>query len=431
MKKTLMFLLSAFWFVSFNVICQETEEVPACLTCHKYKITNPVIHPPAAESCDLCHESTGNEHPKEGKKGFKLTDKMPDLCYMCHEESQGKNVHAPLESGDCSSCHSFHSSENQDLLLIAPPSKLCFECHDPAISEKPVKHYPVAEGDCQACHDPHKSDYTSLTILEVPALCFECHSDISEQLNAANHHPPAEDCSNCHSTHGSEMDYLMDQSTIDLCYMCHDNIREDIENKPYVHGIVNEKKTCSNCHSPHGSDYEKYLISDGKELCLGCHNKAISTKTRTLSNISKKVNESKVVHGAIEFNGCKGCHSAHASSHTSLLNESFPSTEYAASVADTFALCFNCHDASMLDEDPSLSGTNFRDGDRNMHYLHINGDKGRNCRFCHDMHGSPNEHMIATKVKMNSWEMPLEYKVFENGGSCYTGCHAEKKYLRK
>ncbi len=430
MKRDLLSLLVALFFTA-NVVGQEAAEGPTCLTCHKYKIDNPVIHPPAEESCDACHESTGSEHPKEGRKGFTLTDKMPDLCYMCHEESQGKNAHAPVESGECNACHSVHSSENQGLLLIAPTSKLCFECHDAEIANNKVNHYPVGEGDCQACHDPHKSDQSSLLKSEMPALCFSCHEETAQEMTTEYIHPPFEDaCNNCHSPHGSTQKYLMDQSVQELCYMCHDDIMVSVDTLPYVHGIVNEKKTCTNCHSPHASAQEKFLISEGKELCLGCHNKIISTESRKLSNIKQKITKSKVVHGAIEFDGCSGCHAAHASTNPSLLKEAFPAAEYAPAVAETFTLCFNCHDATMLEEDPSVSGTNFRDGDRNMHFLHINGDKGRNCKFCHDMHGSPNEHMIATRVKFNNWEMPLEYKLLENGGSCYTGCHSEKKYVR-
>jgi len=212
--------------------------------------------------------------------------------------------------------------------------------------------------------------------------------------------------------------------------MCHDDVREGLESLPYVHGVINQKKTCANCHSPHASPQDYFLVAEGKDLCLGCHNKIIATKTRKLSNIKQKIKNSKVVHGAIEFDGCSGCHAGHGSIFPSLLKEKFPDGEYVSAVADTFALCFNCHDAGMLEEDATISGTNFRNGEVNLHYLHINGDKGRNCRFCHDMHASPNEHLITTKVSFGNWEMPLEYKVLENGGSCNTGCHGEKKYIR-
>ncbi|MCK4993003.1 MAG: hypothetical protein KAS29_21040, partial [Bacteroidales bacterium] len=78
----------------------------------------------------------------------------------------------------------------------------------------------------------------------------------------------------------------------------------------------------------------------------------------------------------------------------------------------------------------TTTATNFRNGDQNMHFLHINGTKGRNCNLCHDMHGSPNEHLIADKVMFGNWEMPVGFKALENGGSCLTGCHAEKQYVR-
>ena len=84
----------------------------------------------------------------------------------------------------------------------------------------------------------------------------------------------------------------------------------------------------------------------------------------------------------------------------------------------------------MLDIDAPKSLTNFRNGEKNLHYLHINGIKGRSCILCHDVHASNNEHLIADKVPFESWWMNLNYKTLENGGSCQPGCHKEKKYTR-
>ena len=57
-------------------------------------------------------------------------------------------------------------------------------------------------------------------------------------------------------------------------------------------------------------------------------------------------------------------------------------------------------------------------------------DKGRNCNLCHNVHGATNQHLIENKAWFGNWEMPINYKAFENGGSCAPGCHEEKKYIR-
>nr|MDA3952452.1 OmpA family protein [Bacteroidales bacterium] len=74
--------------------------------------------------------------------------------------------------------------------------------------------------------------------------------------------------------------------------------------------------------------------------------------------------------------------------------------------------------------------TNFRNGNVNMHYLHINGEKGRSCNTCHDVHGTKGKFLISDKVLFGNWEMDMNYVVKEFGGSCATGCHAEEEYNR-
>jgi hypothetical protein len=74
--------------------------------------------------------------------------------------------------------------------------------------------------------------------------------------------------------------------------------------------------------------------------------------------------------------------------------------------------------------------TNFRDGTRNLHYVHVNREKARNCTTCHDIHGSKYVHLIAEKVAFGKWEMPMKFDVNETGGSCSTGCHKKLNYNR-
>ena len=403
----------------------------SCLDCHNNIISNQVIHSPAEESCDNCHQQTGNPHPDENVKGFSLVEEMPGLCFTCHDENDGKNVHAPVESGDCIICHSPHSSPNPSLLVATPTSKLCYDCHDPEISKNNITHQPVREGNCQSCHDPHKSNESSLLKSKMPELCFDCHEKSMQEMTLKYIHPPFEDdCKNCHNVHGSSEPGLLAQTGLDLCYGCHDGLKESIKASSIIHKPVYEKRACMNCHSPHASSQDKYIIMETKELCLSCHNKSISTETRKLSNIRKKLDKDNFIHGAIEIDGCSGCHSSHASNYPSLLTDAFPSGSYAPAKPDNFRLCFNCHDMGMVTVELSKTVTNFRNADQNLHYIHINGDKGRSCKDCHDMHGSPVDHLMASKIAFGDWDMPLTFKVTENGGSCLTGCHSEKKYDR-
>ena len=75
--------------------------------------------------------------------------------------------------------------------------------------------------------------------------------------------------------------------------------------------------------------------------------------------------------------------------------------------------------------------TGFRNGEENLHFKHVNKiDKGRTCRACHDFHASPNPKHIKTQTKFGNWEFKLNYQKTETGGSCWPGCHVQRKYDR-
>ena len=111
-----------------------------------------VKHEVAVDDCENCHMANGNEHPKEGVKGFELGDAVPALCFMCHEENTKSTIHPPAEE-ECLMCHSPHSSANMALLNLSPPADLCVDCHLYP-NWKPVAKYdhmpePIS---CELCH---------------------------------------------------------------------------------------------------------------------------------------------------------------------------------------------------------------------------------------------------------------------------------------
>ena len=195
--------------------------------------------------------------------------------------------------------------------------------------------------------------------------CTECHSNL---LSNTNIHPPAEEsCDNCHQSNGNEHPlenvngFTLSEEIPGLCYVCHDDIKSSIESLPVKHKAVSEKKGCMNCHSPHSSAQENLIKTDSKELCLGCHNKSISTPDKKISNIKQLLKNSKVVHGAIELDGCTGCHTSHASKYPFLLTAAFPTGEYVTAQPDSFALCFNCHDRTLLLDEVVKTETEFQE----------------------------------------------------------------------
>jgi predicted CXXCH cytochrome family protein len=264
--------------------------------------------------------------------------------------------------------------------------------------------------------------------------CTDCHGELIEK---GTKHPPAEEsCETCHDvkikehTENGTKGLMLTEKVPELCYTCHEGLKAILDTIRNVHAAVNSAKSCTNCHSPHSTVEKKLLISEEKKLCLSCHNRDVSANGKKIVNINKQLTNAKFIHPALENDGCVVCHQPHGSSNNFLLIGSFPVGKYAPAKREIFSFCWECHDSDLFEVAASTSATNFRDGARNLHYLHRTGKNGRTCVVCHNVHASKNEHLIEDKVKFGEWELPIRYKANENGGSCFPGCHSEKSYSR-
>lgn len=392
----------------------------SCVTasCHPKILAETTVHA-AAESCDSCHESAAAPHPQKGKKTFRLTEEPPKLCFACHEETGGKaSLHPPVKDGECLSCHEPHSTA-QPKLLRSAVKDLCSGCHA-GPTEKKLLHGPVGAGECLACHVPHQSDEKPLLAKAPGAICFDCHQTFPRLLEKKNVHPALESgCTSCHDPHGSDFPKLLADSGAAVCATCHSEIAEAAAGAKVPHAPVRSEKGCVSCHDPHAADGEKLLAASAKESCLGCHAKLIA---KTSTNL----------HGPIREGKCGACHEVHGGGRRKLLVDDFPEDAYVPYTGTSFALCFTCHDRDLLRFPDTSFATGFRDGERNLHFLHVNDPKkGRSCRLCHDVHGARNEKLIADSVPFGTWKLPIQFVKTETGGSCSPGCHKPYSYDRK
>ncbi len=208
-----------------------------------------------------------------------------------------------------------------------------------------------------------------------PGLCYNCHKDIAAYTNSSNKHEPvvAGQCSKCHNVHASDQPKLFAYPQTDLCFSCHTELQSYVSVQEHKHGPV-QQGDCNACHNPHGSEYHK------------------------------------------------------------ILRNYFPEEFYISYSEENYAICFECHNRQIAQDEKTTTLTDFRDKDRNLHFLHVNKDvKGRSCRACHQVHASNQEKHIRVSVpfgKMN-WELPVNFTKTKNGGSCVVGCHGPKVYSRK
>lgn len=350
--------------------------------CHAAVKKHSTLHfPTSMDMCVACHEQKGDKHE------FTVAD-GPALCATCHDAIVPKNlgkqgVHAPVQDG-CVGCHDPHGSEAEKFLRADTVKDLCLLCHGDAILEGKHKHLPAEQGMCLMCHDPHSSSLPKLLREKGRKLCADCHADIVEAA---------------------------EEAAVD-------------------HGAVLTEKECVNCHSPHASDHEHMLKAPVMDLCVGCHKKPMRSGNSQILNMKEWLDNNDGWHGPVIAGDCVACHQPHGGARFRMLVKPFPARFYASFSASTYELCFSCHDSSMVSEERTHDATEFRDGSRNLHFLHVNRKKGRTCRACHDVHASRLPHHIREQTPFGKWLVPIDYEARQSGGSCRPGCHPPATYNR-
>ena len=430
-QKTVILFYVTFFSLFTVTAAQQNFSNCTAKGCHLSQTKFENVHSPVEDGCTDCHETEASEHPLANEKEFVLTSQLPTLCYDCHDEySQTENIHSPVEDGDCISCHNPHSSDNE-YLLKSDQGEICAECHDDVVGEGEMIHGPVAGNMCSACHNPHQSPLPTLLEREGMDLCLYCHEDKKNvQTKPSVHEPFLEACLQCHQPHSSPYKFMVDKDVPGLCFDCHPAVAVQQGKGSEVHGPFQKDAKCYLCHNAHVSDHENLLMDKEEKLCFTCHNKKIKKAGRTVKNIEKRVYKAKFVHEPVKEDGCSACHEAHTPDNYFLLSAAFPSGSYGDGKAESFAHCFDCHDEALMTKKETVTDTNFRNGNENLHYLHVNREKARNCTTCHDIHGSKYPHIVADKVPFGKWEMPMKFKITKDGGSCQTGCHKKLGYNR-
>ena len=412
-----------------------TAPMPAgatCITsgCHADYAAAPRLHGPLVSgTCEACHE------PDTGNHTFPLKRQANNLCTFCHTVAgTQQHQHVAVTENGCMSCHKPHVADNKFLLTHDTVGQLCRSCHD--IPVKKFAHSPFAEQQCTVCHFPHQSNTKALLRGgEGPQHCLSCHTGIDErlQLVTLKHEPATKQCTTCHNAHTSDNPRMLEQPVRENCLSCHEKTAEQIQVASVKHEALDDERSCVNCHDPHGSSVRKLLAGRENDLCLNCHNQRIEAKSgRVVPDMTAVLNK-PYLHGPVESGDCSGCHNTHGSTNLNLLREPFPDRFYATFNIENYGLCFDCHTADLVRYERTDSLTNFRDGDLNLHYLHVHRDeKGRTCKACHAIHGSDHPLHIADAVPFegSDWPLPIRFVRSLSGGSCSPGCHEPMQYNR-
>lgn len=252
---------------------------------------------------------------------------------------------------------------------------------------------------------------------EEKAACAtsQCHpSLIAKQAALPKGH---EDCAHCHQRTDETKKHPDSEGasftlTKDVCQECH----QTIVDYPYLHPPV-AAGDCLVCHTFHSSTPALLIDSKDHLLCYNCHQPVTSE-------------EDTVLHGDIDKK-CGACHTIHGSFFKHLLTGPYSTDFFNDYDEKHYALCFQCHKIDLLLHPNTSYNTNFRNGQKNLHFVHVNRkNRGRACKLCHVVHAGKQEKLMAEKVSFGDWEMPINFVGTVNGGQCAPGCHAPASYDR-
>lgn len=326
------------------------------------------------------------------------------------------------------------------LLMLIVSAPLLAQTSTPTLAPLPAKpapassHAPFEAGDCRICHQSGDAKNPGAVLKPTPALCLDCHDEFERVMKRPHTHAPATaSCTTCHNPHNARQPKLALAEPRVLCTNCHAKIKETSENAKVKHGAMAAGKQCLSCHNPHASSVARLLVQQPFDLCMNCHNQdaLVDANGRKLQNIKAWLDANKVWHGPLLGKDCSACHEPHGGNKFRMLKEDYARDFYAAYDPRHYALCFTCHNEKAFSTPETTTLTGFRDGARNLHYAHLQqGDRGRTCRACHEVHASSQTHHIREGVPFGSsgWVLKLHYKKSETGGSCEKTCHQERKY---
>lgn len=227
--------------------------------------------------------------------------------------------------------------------------------------------------------------------------------------------------------------FPIDSAVSCITSSCH----ADMGKKKYSHEVGVNKKYCNKCHEieKEGEHSFKILPLETRLLCVQCHSEEIAAPPELEKSPPKViVKDGGYFHAPFAEGKCTECHNAHESPFQKHLKAEYPGEFYVSYSAGAYSLCLNvnCHKGleKALTEPRTLIYTKFRNGNLNLHFRHVNKEKGRTCRACHHHHNSKYPKLIRETFPFRKKILTIEYKKTETGGGCATTCHIPVKYDR-
>jgi len=212
----------------------------------------------------------------------------------------------------------------------------------------------------------------------------------------------------------------------------------EFSKRKYRHRIGSDPEKCDICHIMKIRDrhvFEK-IPEVTAPLCRKCHSVKVIVP-RQIKKAPPKVmdiGENKVQHKPFKEGRCTVCHDAHGSNYPWHLRADYPWGTYATYKKGRYNLCTirDCHKGldEMLGNPRTLKLTMFRNGNANLHWRHVNKQKGRTCNICHDPHATKGPSLVKETFRFGNRLLDIRYTQTAEGGKCETTCHRYGEYNR-
>ena len=389
--------------------------------------------------CTTCHDPHNNQYGNFLVMDNNDPANPSKLCVTCHKLSNWSG-----------SAHAVSSK----LLPVALANQITPK-NSGAQGKVTVSVTTVAHGACASCHVSHAAG-TKLALLRFST--------------------PEKNCIDCHAGDGPGKNIAADLNKISahatLTEPDAHNIREDLVNPPIRH------VTCADCHNPHAASSAAggksqisgalaavtgvsaggailRAVTQEYELCFRCHGDSAArgparvprqfaqTNTRLefspgnisfhpIESIGKNASAPSLISPLTTSSliSCTDCHNSdqspaaggsgangpHGSVYTPLLERMLLLTDGTPYNPANFAMCYKCHNSSVVDSELSSSWQ--------YHRTHIENYRAA-CTTCHDSHAATQPHLInfnTAYVLPNNGVLKF-ISTGPNHGTCTLTCH--------
>jgi predicted CXXCH cytochrome family protein len=352
--------------------------------------------------CTSCHDA----HDNSKGKFLVMDNTNSQLCNSCHNQG----VTTIVEHNQCASCHQPHTAPSAPYLLKGTTvSETCNTCHSSAPSPtqganiaadmtkisvhdtNPAVNLPAASNAvaCNSCHEPH----TMVRGVAPAPIVAPSLGKIDGETMAGAVVPVA-------------------QFTYEVCFKCHG---EQDTVAPYItRQIVQTNKRLQ--FTPSAVSYHP-VTAAGKNMDVPSLVPGLTVASLLYCVDCHGSDDSKAA-------GRTGPNGPHGSNVKPLLQLPYSTLDFTTESANSYALCYKCHERSLILNSPTFP----------QHNSHVVADQTP-CSVCHDAHGVSstqgnamhNSKLInfdTTVVTPDPVTGKLEYdSLGPRAGQCFLSCH--------